>query len=116
MGLSDGYKNEGNVLNRDLRCTEDGWEMEADPRHAELVVEQLGLNDDKGIGTSDLSGADEDDNDDNVPLAGADIISCRGVIARCNFLGSDRPDCLFGVKENCREMSSPTAGLLRRLV
>ena len=51
VGLRDGNKNEGTVLNRVLRCTEDGWEMEGDPRHAELVVEQLGLKDDKGNGT-----------------------------------------------------------------
>ena len=53
--------------------------MEADRRHAELVVEQLGLQEDKGIGTPDLSGADEDDNDDDIPLTGADITSYRGV-------------------------------------
>ena len=50
VGMSVGYKTEGKVLNRVLRCTEDGWEMEADPQHAELVVEQLGLKGDKGIG------------------------------------------------------------------
>ena len=48
VGMSIGYKNEGEGLNRVLRCSEDGWEMEADPRHAELVVEQLGLKDDNG--------------------------------------------------------------------
>ncbi len=41
VGMIDGYEAEGKVLNRVLRCTKDGWEMEADPRHAELVVEQL---------------------------------------------------------------------------
>ena len=32
---------EGKVLNRIIRCTEAGWEIEADPRHAELVIEKL---------------------------------------------------------------------------
>ena len=100
LGLAKGYKAEGKVLNRLIRRTEEGWEIEADPRHAELVVEQLGLKDDKGIGTPVLSGADEDDKDDDVPLAGADITSYRGVIARCNYLGSDRSDCSFASKEN----------------
>ena len=67
--------------------------MEADPRHAELVVEQLGLQDDSGIGTPGLSGADEDNNDDDFPLTGTDITSYRGVIAQCNCLGTGRPDC-----------------------
>ena len=49
-GIGDA-KSEGKVLNRILRCTDGGWEIEADPRHAELVIEQPGLGDDKGIGT-----------------------------------------------------------------
>ena len=84
--------------------------MEADPRHAGPVAEQLGLKDDKGIGTPGLSGADEDDKDDDVPLTGADITSYRGVSARCNYFGTDRPACSFAIKEGCREMSSPTTG------
>ena len=51
IGMADGYKEEGNVLNRVIRRTSDGREIEAYPRHAELVVEQLGLKDDRGIGT-----------------------------------------------------------------
>ena len=31
LGMGIGYKKEGKVLNRVLRITEDGWEMEADP-------------------------------------------------------------------------------------
>ena len=98
-----------------MRRTEDGWEVEADPRHAELVIEQLGLGDDKGVGTPGVSGPDEDDNDEDTPLVGEDVTRFRGVIARCNYLGTDRPDCLFAIKEGCREMSSPTTGSLRRL-
>ena len=116
VGMGIGYKSEGKVINRVLRCAEGGWEMEADPRHAELVVEQLGIKDDKGIGTPGLSGADQDDNDDDVPLTGADITRYREVIARCNYLASDPPGCNFAIKEGCREMSTPTTGSLRRLV
>ena len=115
LGLGVDCQLEGKVLNRILRCNDDGWEIEADPRHAELVIEQLGLNDDKGIGTPGVSGADEEDNDDDYALTGEDITRYRGVIARCNYLGSDRPDCLFAIKEGCREMSAPTTGSLRRL-
>jgi hypothetical protein len=43
LGMGDGCQREGKVLNRILRCTEGGWEIEADPRHAEFVVEQLGI-------------------------------------------------------------------------
>lgn len=33
---------QGKLLHRIVRCTDGGWELEADPRHAEFVVEQLG--------------------------------------------------------------------------
>ena len=36
---------EERVLTRIVRWTHDGYELESDPRHAELVVEQLGLVD-----------------------------------------------------------------------
>ena len=34
---------EGKVLNRIVRWSEQGWELEADPCHAELIQEQLGV-------------------------------------------------------------------------
>ena len=37
------------MLNCILRRTPTGWEMEADPRHAELIIEQLGLENEKGV-------------------------------------------------------------------
>ena len=40
LGTGIGSKLEGKVLNRVLRCTPGGWELEADPRHAELIIEQ----------------------------------------------------------------------------
>ena len=43
LGMGKDYQQEGTVLNRLIRCTGAGWEVEADPRHAELVVEQLGI-------------------------------------------------------------------------
>ena len=60
---------EGKVLNRIIRCTDVGWEIEAVPRHAELVVEQLGIVD-KGVSTPGVSGSEEEDEEDNVPLVG----------------------------------------------
>ena len=108
------HQQEGKVLNRIIRCTEAGWEIEADPRHAELVVEQLGIED-EGVSTPGVSGTDEEDEDGDVSLEGEDITRYRGVTARCNYMAADRPDCVFATKEGCREMSKPTTGSLRRL-
>ena len=51
----------------------------------------------------------------DTPLVGQDITRYRAVTARCNYLGADRPDFVFAIKEACREMSSPTTGSIRRL-
>ena len=45
VGHQAGCQTEGKILNRIVRCTSNGWEYEADPRHAELIIEQLGLKD-----------------------------------------------------------------------
>ena len=73
LGDSPGYKLEGKVLNRILRRTPAVWEMEADPRHAELIMEQLGLENERGVATPGVSGADEEDVDDDTPLVGQAI-------------------------------------------
>ena len=39
--LGPGATEEGKVLNRIVRWKNDGWELEADPRHSELIREQL---------------------------------------------------------------------------
>ena len=40
---------EGNLLNRVLRCTLAGWEVEADQRHADLIVQELDLSNAHGV-------------------------------------------------------------------
>jgi hypothetical protein len=115
LGIGPRLQEEGKVLNRIIRATTNGWEVEADPRHAELVIEQLGLISEKTVATPGVSGQDEDDLPEDLPLVGSDITCYRGVAARCNYLGPDRPDACFAIKECCREMSAPTTGSLRRL-
>ena len=106
--MSKDHQQEGKVLNHIVRCTE------ADQRHTELVVEQLGIED-RGVSAPGVSGTDEEDEAGDVPLEWEDITRYRGVIARCSHMAADRPDCVFAVKEGCREMSKPSTGSLRRL-
>ena len=40
---------EGRLLNRVLRCTPTGWAVEADQGHADLVVQELALEDARGV-------------------------------------------------------------------
>ena len=96
---------EGQVLNRVVRRTADGWELEADLRHAELIIKQLGLEDANAVSTPGLANlgprAEDDDSVDEL-LAPAEASLYRAIVARCNYLQPDRPDVQFAVKEACR--------------
>ena len=86
--------------------------MEAGPRHAELIIQELGLQG-KGFTTP---GIDDPENDDDTDLAGEELSKYRSLAVRANYLSMDRPDILFAVKELCRSMTRPTMGAWRRLI
>ena len=46
-----GELQETRVLNRIIRWTSRGWEYEADQRHAELIVKEMGMEDAKSVKT-----------------------------------------------------------------
>ena len=94
------------MLNRIIGFDGNQWLLEADPRHSELIVEQLGLAQTRAVSTA---GADEkeDEAEELVELEGNDVRLFRGVAARCNYLFMDRPDIMFASKEVCRKWRSP---------
>ena len=112
--LGPGGAKEGKVLNRVVAWSKAGWSYEADPRHAELIQEQLGIKTGGGITTA---GAAEDGHkdEDDLPLEGRDITLFRGLAARTNYLAMDRPDLQFAAKEICREMSKPMVSSLQKI-
>lgn len=99
------------VLNRVIRRTPEGFEMEADQRHAELMIESLGLSSAKGATTpgSPQAGAMtlEEEETDNALLSPEEATLFRSVGARANYLSQDRVDIMYATKEICRHMSSP---------
>ena len=113
---------EGQVLNRVIRCTPDGYELEADLRHAELIIEQLGMKDAKPVVTPGIDTEVEclawTDEPEGEELDRAESTRYRAIAARCNYLQPDRPDIQYAAKEVCRLMSRPTAramDMLRRI-
>ena len=42
---------EGGISNRVVRWTKEGWEYEADQRHADILVERLRMKDAGGVAT-----------------------------------------------------------------
>ena len=56
IGTGVGEVREARVLNRILRIAELGWGYEPDQRHADMIVEQLGLKDAKAVETPTQEG------------------------------------------------------------
>ncbi len=158
LGAEKNDAKEIRVLNTVIRHTDDGLELEADPRHVELVVRELGLESARTTrtpgakparkqlekktaeaqGELDIPKPDrkpahpnppesrhpaavegENDEDGEGPvLQATEARRFRAVVARLNYLASDRPDVQFAVKEVARNMSSPRAShwpALRRI-
>ena len=97
---------EARVLNRIVRITESGWEYEADQRHADLLVQGLGMTNANATKTPG-----EDDRDNHLELLeeldSRDAREFRGLAARANYLALDRPDLQYAAKEACRGMAKP---------
>ena len=77
------------MLNRIVRYTSNGWELEADPRHAELLVEQLCVKG-KGVQTAGdpeaeatLDEMNVDDEVGAVEFEGQEVTAFRSMAARC---------------------------------
>ena len=112
LGYDDkDVKAEAKVLNRLTKASAEEWTLEADPRHAELLIEDLQIE--KGLATSGLV---EDEDKDDRELSEADSTRYRSLTARANYLATDRPDISFSVKQLCRMMSKPTASSWTKLI
>eukprot|EP00973_Karenia_brevis_P012895 1749607-Karenia_brevis.AAC.1 len=87
------------ILNRVLSWEEWGISYEADPRHAEIIVEHLELRSAKPVispGSKELN-----DEKDDAALDKDKSSLYRAVVARANYLAQDRPDIQFATKEVC---------------
>jgi hypothetical protein len=123
LGEGKDFVDEVRILNKILRCTESGVELEADPRHAELVITELGLENAKAsrvpgnkVTDENLEAQDRDswwqpkESETDTEAETLDAESARryrAVAARLTHLAVDRPDIQYAVKEAARAMSSP---------
>lgn len=105
IGSEDCDAKEAKILKRIMRITEPGLELEGDPRHAELIMEELGLTASKGIA---IPGDNNPDFARDEQLDELHSQSIGSLAARANYLSAESPDLQFCVKELCRGMSSPT--------
>jgi hypothetical protein len=97
---------EASILNRIVRYTAEGVMYEADPRQAERLIQECGLEGAKSVATPGLKEtsaqlAEEKDLEPGLHTA------YRSSAARANYLAADRIDCQYASKEICRWMSAP---------
>ena len=107
---------QGKVLNRVITWTGHGYELEADPRHSEMICEQLGLQKSGGITTAGAQNEEIESPGQEQPLETGDVTLFRGLTARSNYLSADRPEMMYASKEVCREMAAPSVGGLEKMV
>ena len=93
------------ILNRIVEWTDAGISYEADQRHAEIIVRDMGLQkDSKAVTTPSTAPSVEEDEEE---LVSEEAAMYRALVARANFIAQDRGDIAFTVKELCRSMSRP---------
>ena len=98
---------EGLILNRVVRYTDEGLEYEADPRQAEKLILECGL---EGANTAATPGVRMSfaETEEDKPLREELHTAFRGSAARANYLSADRIDIQFAAKEVCRWMAKPS--------
>ena len=103
------------MLNRIVRATEGGWEYEADQRHVDIILSDLG-----SAGANPVSTPSEDEKawekeENEKEMTGDRATRYRAIAARANYLATDRPDIMYPTKEICRHMAKPTKGAWKKL-
>ena len=105
VGPEDGDLKHMRILNRFITWHPWGVGYEADPRHAEKVIEEMGLGRGKGVSTPIIKEKEEEGCEEELGPEEAKVF--RGLAARINFLAIDRPDIQYAAKEICRYMARP---------
>ena len=115
VGFGEDEAREERILIRVIRATGRGWEMEADQRHADIIIDQLNLKAANGDKTPCEEEKAWELEDNSTILQEKDARKYRELAARANYLAQDRPDIQFATKEVFRGMFQPTKGDLKKL-
>ena len=102
------------ILNRCIEWTGEKIVYTADEKHAKAIIEEMGLKEgSKGLVWPCMK--EDSPEEDEEELNPEEARHFRKVAARANYLGLDRMDIQFAVKEICREMSRPTVAGMKKL-
>ena len=106
LGPSSKDDKEVTILNRIVTWDRYGITHKADPRHTDIIIEELGLKDAKSVSSP---AAEKITEEDQLELLEDDqALRYRACVARINYLAQDRSDIQYAAKELCRFMSKPT--------
>ena len=94
------------VLNRCLEWRSDGLYYEPDPRQAEIIIEQMGVEKKIAVVTLGIKTAPLPEEEDLV-FKQEYATTFRRIIARASFLAQDRVDIQYAVKETAKGMANP---------
>ena len=100
FGSSESIK----ALNRRFHWGQRGIVCQLYPRHVDVLVKDLGLDQGNSVQTSAAHGLTEEE---PAPLDQVQHSKYRSQVARCWFLSQDRADRTFIVNELCQRMSNP---------
>ena len=111
LGPGEQHAREIKILNRIVGWDNlDGIIFEADPRHSEIIIKQLKLDDATVVATRGIKEEGDTIADCDEPLEESQATQHRAITARCNHIAPGRPDLAFSVKELARRMAKPTKG------
>ena len=103
------------MLNRCLQWRADGLYYEPDPRHAEIIIEEMGVQKCSPVVTPGTKMSLLPEEDDPL-LKPEHATKFRRVVARANFLAQDRMDIQYATKEAARGIANPRQSHYEKLL
>jgi hypothetical protein len=100
---------EGTYLNRRIRFVNDGIEIEGDPKHAKLLIDEWGMLNAKGVDTPLNKEVCKMSTGRN-PMTATEATRFRRGVARINYMSQDRCDLSSASKIMSQSMSNPLRG------
>ena len=99
--------NEIVALNRTIAWTDKGIVYKPDPKHAAAIITELGVENCRSFHTTGSRDKMAEQREHDLLLASQDVTRYRSCVARCNYLGQDRPELQYAVKEVAKGMANP---------
>ena len=98
LGPDRGDDKSMTILNTCLEWKDDGIHYEADPRHPDILIKELGIQKAKPVVTPGIK-MPTLSNNENPYLGPQEATKIRQLAARCKFISQDRPDVQYAVKK-----------------